>query len=639
MNVLAILKDFTRRCKSVFENTTTTMSKRFLNWLILTIRTVALIPGKVNFTRLSRYGGRTAKTFSSNFKTPLDWLVINERIARKSLGDGDIAIAIDPSFISKAGKLTYGIGKFWSGVAQRVKRGLEIMTIGAISLSKHSCVMLGAVQSPNFKTLESDRDMSMLEWYISLVRDKAKELLALSDILVADAFFTKYGFVSEVVAMGFRFVGRLRADSYLRYLAVPDTSAPRKRGRKKMYGDKVDFSSLDTSVFSSFIYKDAKGNESLCHTAVVHSRALKRNIRIVVCPVENGEPLLYFSTDVDMEPSHVIGFYRTRFQIEFGIRDAKTVHRAAVPADPRQGQARLCFQPLFHDPQCLQGGHPKGLSRSDGPTVQETYVRVLSRLNNYFDLRKIAASQNNSENKPSVGSVGRLDLTGRPLILPNHCEKGDGIIEYRPTNREGESQGVITYTPEMTEEKFGTVTLSSKTPIFSFRKILIIPESLFPYNLTLDENINLTVYEDKIGGKVIEHREIQHRPDKEYVGFIITDREWATCEKKYVIFVLHETISGKEDICNEAPVLGELHRIGKWIKEAKDKHGVDIYQKFKEEGIYFDEKTVFWAYQTCKPFPWIWTARWADDLRGKQKDWWNIDIKDPYKRFMYVRKI
>ncbi len=73
MNVLAILKDFTFRCKSIFENTTTKMSKRFLNWLILTIRTVALIPGKVNLTRLSRYGGRTAKTFASNFKTPIDW--------------------------------------------------------------------------------------------------------------------------------------------------------------------------------------------------------------------------------------------------------------------------------------------------------------------------------------------------------------------------------------------------------------------------------------------------------------------------------------------------------------------------------------------------------------------------------------
>ncbi len=53
MNVLAILKVFTSWCKSVFENTITAMSKRFLNWLILTIRTVALIPGKVNFEGVS----------------------------------------------------------------------------------------------------------------------------------------------------------------------------------------------------------------------------------------------------------------------------------------------------------------------------------------------------------------------------------------------------------------------------------------------------------------------------------------------------------------------------------------------------------------------------------------------------------
>ena len=324
MNVLAILKDFTRRCKSIFENTTTTMSKRFLNWLILTIRTVALIPGKINFTRLSRYGGRTAKTFASNFKSSVDWMRVNMGIARESIGDGDdIAIAIDPSFISKSGRLTYGIGRFWSGVAQRVKRGLEIMVIGAISLSKHNCVMLGAIQSPNFKTLESEKDMSMLDWYISLVRSKADELLSLTDIMVADAFFSKYEFVNEVVAMGFRFVGRLRSNSYLRYPAIPDPRARRRRGRKKKYGEKVDFSNLDMSAFTSFIYEDSKGIKTQCYTAVVNSRALKRNIRIVVCPVEGWEPLVYFSTDVEMEPERIIGFYRTRFQIEFGIRDAK----------------------------------------------------------------------------------------------------------------------------------------------------------------------------------------------------------------------------------------------------------------------------------------------------------------------------
>ncbi len=90
----------------------------------------------------------------------------------------DMAVAIDPSFISKSGSLTYGIGRFWSGVAQRVKRGLEIMAIGAISLSKHTCVMLGAVQSPDFRTLESEKQMSMLDWYVALVRSKAAELLS-----------------------------------------------------------------------------------------------------------------------------------------------------------------------------------------------------------------------------------------------------------------------------------------------------------------------------------------------------------------------------------------------------------------------------------------------------------------------------
>ncbi len=43
----------------------------------------------------------------------------------------------------------------------------------------------------------------------------------------------------------------------------------------------------------------------------------------MVCPVENGESLVYLSTDTEMAPERIIGFYRTRFQIEFSIRDSK----------------------------------------------------------------------------------------------------------------------------------------------------------------------------------------------------------------------------------------------------------------------------------------------------------------------------
>lgn len=318
------------------------MSKRFVNWLVLTIRTVALIPGKINFTRLSRYGGSTAETFASNFGIKVDWIKVNEGIARDEFGDADdIAISIDPCFISKAVKLTYGLARFWSGVAQRVKRVLEIMAIGAISLSRHSCVTLGAVQSPDFRKLDSEEGLSMHEWYISLGKAKAEELLSLSRIMVADAFFSKYEFVKAVVDMGFRFDDRLRRDAYLRYLAVPDPSAQRRRGRKPRDGEKVDLSKLDMSVFTSFIYKDLKGVATTCHTAVVHSRALKRDIRIVVCPAAGGGPLLYFSTDTEMQTGRIIGFYRTRFQIEFGIRDVKQF--TGLQSQQTRDKARLDF--------------------------------------------------------------------------------------------------------------------------------------------------------------------------------------------------------------------------------------------------------------------------------------------------------
>ena len=93
--------------------------------------------------------------------------------------------------------------------------------------------MLGAVQSPNFKTLESEKHMSMLDWYVALVGSKAAELLSLTDILVADAFFSKYEFVNKVIGMGFRFVGRLRANSYLRVSGHTGFLRPAKTRQKE----------------------------------------------------------------------------------------------------------------------------------------------------------------------------------------------------------------------------------------------------------------------------------------------------------------------------------------------------------------------------------------------------------------------
>ncbi len=68
-----------------------------------------------------------------------------DALAKRFFGkQGRWAIAIDPSYISKAGKKTPHIGRFWSGCAQSVKHGLEIMGIGLIDIDAKDCMMLKA---------------------------------------------------------------------------------------------------------------------------------------------------------------------------------------------------------------------------------------------------------------------------------------------------------------------------------------------------------------------------------------------------------------------------------------------------------------------------------------------------------------
>ena len=57
-------------------------------------------------------------------------------------------------FIPKAGNKTPWFGKFWSGAAGGPKRGLELLGIGLIDVENHDCMTLGALQTPNAKTLE-----------------------------------------------------------------------------------------------------------------------------------------------------------------------------------------------------------------------------------------------------------------------------------------------------------------------------------------------------------------------------------------------------------------------------------------------------------------------------------------------------
>ena len=300
--------------KDAVEDSAAKLTKSFKKILIEVIILFMVIPRKINFTQMGRYGSHVEQTYRNAFGLKkskcIDWLKLNVSLAKRFFGkQGRWAIAIDPSYISKAGKKTPHIGRFWSGCAQSVKHGLEIMGIGLIDIDTKDCMMLRAHQSLSNKEL-SLRNKTMVDFYISVIKRYRKELLKLSTLIVADAYFSTSTFVNGIKKEGFSLISRFRVNACLFYVyAGPRTG---KRGRPKTKDGKIDMKNLDLTRMEKMEMKDIEGT---AYTLIAYSKALKCKVRLVIWQIPNGKKKLFFSTDTSGE--EVLLYYRTWFQIEF----------------------------------------------------------------------------------------------------------------------------------------------------------------------------------------------------------------------------------------------------------------------------------------------------------------------------------
>ena len=267
---------------------------------------------------MGRYSDSCEQRFRQLYEREFDWMEFNTSLMWRFFGHGlRKAIAIDASYISKAGKKTPYIGKFWSGCASAVKRGLEILGIGIIDVDARNCMMLRAEQTPDSQTLKNKGDdYSLVDWYLDVLRKHRDRLMAITPYVVADAWFSKANFVNELCKMGFHLISRLRDDASLWY--SHDGTRTGKRGRPRVKGEKIDFENLDLDRCECLDV-----NEGKAYLIKAYSQNMKRNIRIVVHYPKTGGRKIYFSTDIDMDGKDIIEFYRTRFQIEFCFRDSK----------------------------------------------------------------------------------------------------------------------------------------------------------------------------------------------------------------------------------------------------------------------------------------------------------------------------
>ena len=309
-------------CKDAVEKSHAKVTKRFGNILIEILTLFMIIPRKPNFTQMERYGIHDEQTYRNNFERKrskgINWLKLNVSLARRFFGEtGRWAIAIDPCFISKAGKKTPHIGRFWSGCARAVRHGLEIMGLGLIDIDTNNCIMLRAHQTPCQKELVL-RDKSLLEHYIGVIKRYHKDLLKLTDLIVADAYFSIRTFVDGIRQYGFKIVSRLRDNACLFY--VYDGPRTGKRGRPRTMDGRIDLKKPDQKRMEKLKVEGLSGN---AYTLIAYAKALKCKIRLVIWQMPDGKHKLFFSNDTSLSGEEVLRYYRSRFQIEFSFRDAK----------------------------------------------------------------------------------------------------------------------------------------------------------------------------------------------------------------------------------------------------------------------------------------------------------------------------
>ena len=282
-------------------------------WHILSIK------GKINFLQLARYSRHCEQTFRNHFDKRFDFFSFNKLLIDQ-VASSERIVAFDPSFIPKAGKSTYGKGKYWSGVAKAAKWGLDICGFAVVDIINNTALHLNAWQTPSADEL-TKKGLNLLTYYASLVTENAQKFKEFSDYMVADAYFSKKPFVDAIHCCGLHFISRLRDDSVLKYKYTGKQTG--KKGAPKKFAGKVDIKNLDMSYFNV----DLCSEDINIYSAIVYSKAFKRDIKLAVAVFLKDKKevarKLYFSTDLQQAGEKIVSYYRSRFQIEFLYRDAK----------------------------------------------------------------------------------------------------------------------------------------------------------------------------------------------------------------------------------------------------------------------------------------------------------------------------
>ena len=351
MDILALLQCL-QPCLSL-----TTL--RHLSLIALALLTMT---GRVTMTGIARWSadGASFRTIQRFFATVLPWAHIFWLLFRQHHFQPDdvYILAGDEVVVTKAGKKTFGLDRFFSGVLQKAVPGIAFFSLALISTKTRRAFPLrveqvvrseaekaaakakaatkktkqpatkrkpgrpkGSKNKPKTAVSfspELQRIQSILQAQIDLIAGKVP-----LSYLAMDGHFGNSPTLQMVRGCGLHLISKLRSDAALYF---PYDGPYQGRGPRRKYGDKLDIDTIPEQLVRLRSVED--GVESCVYQVELLHKEFAQPLNVVIIVKTNLKSgrrvhVLLFSSDLGLAYDKLMEYYSLRFQIEFTFRDAK----------------------------------------------------------------------------------------------------------------------------------------------------------------------------------------------------------------------------------------------------------------------------------------------------------------------------
>lgn len=342
------------------------LDRTSLRRLSIIVLAMVTMTGRITMLGISRWAesGGSYRTIQRFYNSTIPWGMVLWLFfkAHQYRPESEYLLVGDESVITKAGKETHGIDRFFSSIFNRPVVGLAFFALSVVSVEERKSYPLLVEQvvrteaekaatkkkrtkkasrkskssqpqgKPGRPKGSKTKDKRQIIWTPELhrVKNMASSLLHRMSSLCSVRYFVLDGHfgnnnVMQMVqqALSLHLICKLRNDSALYFLY----DGPQKPvGRKRIYGAKVQYDTIP----HKYLVQTATHNgvQTDYYQSIMLHKSFAGPINVVIIVKTNLSTqkrahVVLFSSDLTLAYDRLIDNYQLRFQIEFNFRDAK----------------------------------------------------------------------------------------------------------------------------------------------------------------------------------------------------------------------------------------------------------------------------------------------------------------------------